>query len=74
MNDCLFVTLFSAKTKKASKLLPQRNGDDSFNGNQNSRSRDENVPVVASTTFEKYGSLVSIFCLLKQTLVYLDIP
>ncbi|KAG7546499.1 Protein kinase-like domain superfamily [Arabidopsis suecica] len=45
----------------ASKLLPQRNGDDSFNANQNSRSRDENVPVVASTTFEKYGSLADKF-------------
>lgn len=58
--------MFSVQTKKASKLLPQRNGDDSFNANQNSRSRDENVPVVASTTFEKYGSLVSLRCPLKQ--------
>ncbi|CAH2078201.1 unnamed protein product [Thlaspi arvense] len=46
---------------KASKLLPQRNGDDSFNGNQSSRNRDENVPVVASTTFEKYGSMADKF-------------
>ncbi|XP_010439238.1 PREDICTED: dual specificity protein kinase shkE isoform X1 [Camelina sativa] len=46
---------------KASKLRPQRNGDDSVNANQNSRSRDENVPVVASTTFEKYGSLADKF-------------
>uniref|UniRef100_A0A1J3F762 non-specific serine/threonine protein kinase n=1 Tax=Noccaea caerulescens TaxID=107243 RepID=A0A1J3F762_NOCCA len=51
----------STVSNLASKLLPQRNGDDSFNGNQNSRSRDENVPVVASTTFEKYGSLADKF-------------
>lgn len=63
MSDCLF-WLWS--TYKASKLLPQRNGDDSFNANQSSRSRDENVPVVPSTSFEKYGSMVSVCCLLKQ--------
>ncbi|KFK28870.1 hypothetical protein AALP_AA7G059100 [Arabis alpina] len=51
----------STVSNLASKLLPQRNGDDSFNTNQNSRSRDENVPVVTSTTFEKYGSLADKF-------------
>ncbi|XP_023634182.1 protein STRUBBELIG-RECEPTOR FAMILY 6 [Capsella rubella] len=51
----------STVSNLASKLRPQRNGDDSFNANQNSRSRDENVPVVASTTFEKYGSMADKF-------------
>ncbi|WZZ75905.1 hypothetical protein YC2023_087275 [Brassica napus] len=51
----------SAVSNLASKLLPQRNGDDSFNANQSSRSRDENVPVVPSTTFEKYGSMADKF-------------
>ncbi|KAL1201635.1 putative serine/threonine-protein kinase SIS8 [Cardamine amara subsp. amara] len=45
----------------ASKLLPQRTGDDFLNANQSSRNRDENVPVVASNTFEKYGSLADKF-------------
>lgn len=61
-----FGMVWSAITYKASKLLPQRNGDDSFNANQSSRSRDENVPSVASTTFEKYGSMVSLCCQHKQ--------
>ncbi|ESQ55037.1 hypothetical protein EUTSA_v10024532mg [Eutrema salsugineum] len=51
----------STVSNLASKLLPQRNGDDSFSGNQTSRSRDENVPVVPSTTFEKYGSMADKF-------------
>ncbi|CAN8325648.1 unnamed protein product [Cochlearia groenlandica] len=51
----------STVSNLASKILPQRNGDESFNGNHNFRSRDENVPIVASTTFEKYGSLADKF-------------
>lgn len=51
----------SAVSNLASKLLPQRNGDDSLNANQSSKSRDDNVPVVASTTFEKYGSMADKF-------------
>ncbi|VVB11993.1 unnamed protein product [Arabis nemorensis] len=51
----------STVSNLASKLLPQRNGDDSFNAKHNSTSRDENVPVITSTTFEKYGSLADKF-------------
>lgn len=69
MNDCLF----RCGSNKASKLLPQRNGDDSLNANQSSKSRDDNVPVVASTTFEKYGSMVSVCCLLKTRLLVFSI-